>query len=161
MPFWEKKKVEKQVQPDQKINEPVPLEQVCAEHFAGDKEMCDVMSQFLIVDPGRQLPLFDVENTAANAEEKLSKGRIRDAVIDFAMLAKIEIYNQDKEKAQAFLERIIKIPEGDTAIKMTAEMSRKLLDGNNLEKALETAKVHYQNQSAYAKAKGMESAKRA
>jgi hypothetical protein len=77
-----------------------PLENLALD----DPNMYAALQNFLIVDPGRQIPLLDDVNTLqVKGDAAKADGNNMSARADYEVAAKIEIYKQNKESATNFL----------------------------------------------------------
>jgi hypothetical protein len=69
-----------------------------------DPKLYGALQNFLIVDPKRQLPLFDdVSSLLSKGDAAKAQGNNLTARVDYEVAAKIEIYKQNKDSATSFL----------------------------------------------------------
>ena len=105
----------------------------------GDSRLHKALSNFLLLEPQRQLPfLGTAEDFAKKASSALARNNPIEARTDFETAARIEIYNGNIEKVKTFLEKAQGLPD------KYGEESRLTLLAN-LERAIEIAAQYFHN----------------
>ncbi len=103
----------------------------------GDEELKIALEYFLLYEPQKQIPVLNPDSLAADAQRAQEHGNPLMARVDYEIAAKVELYNQHKDKVKQYILAADSLTENEGYREMHAALLSKL------DRALESAKNYY------------------